>query len=278
MLGLRRKSVWSAVGLSVIVHIAFIAFVLQVGRWTERTAASRSPVPARAGSPIAAPTIVWLIQSGPGGGGGGGGNHMKDPPRRAELPGKDPVAVPVLRAREVQEVAQSEKEAKALERLDVPIIRSYSGLESLVGTIEPLLPPPTESQGPGSDGGAGSGRDRGVGPGDGAGSGPGHDGGIGDGPFRSGNGVTVPIPLHKGIPRYTVEAMAARLQASVVLECIVQTTGACSDLRIVRSPQPAWGLDREAIESAREWRFRPGTRLGKAVPVLVTIEVAFTIR
>ncbi len=39
--------------------------------------------------------IVWLSQPGPGGGGGGGGNQMKEPPKKAELPGKDKITVPV---------------------------------------------------------------------------------------------------------------------------------------------------------------------------------------
>ena len=39
--------------------------------------------------------IVWLAVPGPGGGGGGGGNKMPDPPRKAELPGKEKITVPV---------------------------------------------------------------------------------------------------------------------------------------------------------------------------------------
>jgi hypothetical protein len=39
-----------------------------------------------------------------------------------------------------------------------------------------------------------------------------------------------------------------------------------------------FGLDQQAIASAREWVFRPGTRMGQPVPVLVTLEIGFTIR
>jgi hypothetical protein len=39
-----------------------------------------------------------------------------------------------------------------------------------------------------------------------------------------------------------------------------------------------YGLDQQAVASAREWRFRPGTRLGEPVPVQVTLEIAFSIR
>ena len=60
--------------------------------------------------------------------------------------------------------------------------------------------------------------------------------------------------------------------------CIVQPTGVCTDIHVLRSLDSSFGLDNEAIKSVRNWRFKPGTRLGQPVPVLVTIEVAFTLR
>jgi protein TonB len=72
--------------------------------------------------------------------------------------------------------------------------------------------------------------------------------------------------------------MRARLQGVVVLNCVVQPDGTCSDIRVARSLDAVFGLDQQAIASAREWRFRPGTRMGQPVPVLVTLEIAFTIR
>ena len=50
------------------------------------------------------------------------------------------------------------------------------------------------------------------------------------------------------------------------------------DIRIVRSLDMVFGLDQQAIASVREWRFRPGMRLGEPVPVQVTLEIAFSIR
>ena len=46
----------------------------------------------------------------------------------------------------------------------------------------------------------------------------------------------------------------------------------------MRSLDMMFGLDDQAIASAREWRFRPGQRLGSPVPVQVTLEIAFNIR
>lgn len=72
--------------------------------------------------------------------------------------------------------------------------------------------------------------------------------------------------------------MRARLQGVVVLNCVVQPDGTCSDIRVMRSLDTTCGLDQQAIASAREWRFRPGLRLGEPVPVQVTLEITFSIR
>ena len=40
----------------------------------------------------------------------------------------------------------------------------------------------------------------------------------------------------------------------------------------------AFGLDQEAIKAAKMWRFRPGMRQGEPVPVIITIELTFTLR
>ncbi len=72
--------------------------------------------------------------------------------------------------------------------------------------------------------------------------------------------------------------MRARLQGIVVLNCVVQPDGTCSDIRVIQSLDAVLGLDQQAVASARAWRFRPGVRLGAAVPVQVTLEIAFNIR
>jgi TonB family protein len=78
-------------------------------------------------------------------------------------------------------------------------------------------------------------------------------------------------------PQYTAEAMQAQLQGRVALECVVQTDGVCTDLRVVESLDPA-GLDEQAAAALRQWRFEPGRRNGDPVPVLVNVEFMFTLR
>jgi TonB family protein len=72
--------------------------------------------------------------------------------------------------------------------------------------------------------------------------------------------------------------MRARVQGSILVECVVQPEGACSNIRVKRSFTPAFGLDAQAVKAAADWRFRPGTFRGQPVPVIVTMEIAFSLR
>ena len=96
--------------------------------------------------------------------------------------------------------------------------------------------------------------------------------------MRPGNGVETPKVLREVKPQYTPQAMRAKIQGQVLLECVVNTDGSVSNIKVVRSLDSSFGLDQEAVKAARQWQFVPGTRLGQPVPVLVTIEIAFTLR
>ena len=108
-----------------------------------------------------------------------------------------------------------------------------------------------------------------------------HMNGIGGDSFwlihAPGNDVTTPILLREVKPSYTSDAMRAKVQGSVLLECLVRPDGSVGDVRVVRSPDPPFGLDLEAMKAARQWRFAPGTKGGEPVRVVVTIEIEFRI-
>src|SRR5437763_8983370 len=221
--------------------------------------------------------IIWLSDPGPGGGGGGGGNRMKEPPRQAEEPGKEKITVPVQKPPKL-EAQQAKVEPNPVEQLNIPAKSLAAAQESLPGAIEAPPGPPTISQGAGTGGGAGTGSGTGVGPGQGSGLGPGYGGGTGGGVYQPGNGVTLPQLVHEVKPAYTSDAMRAKIQGTVLLQCVVRPDGSVTDLQVLRSLDPNFGLDQEAIRAARQWRFRPGMRMGEPVPVLVTIELTFTLR
>ena len=72
--------------------------------------------------------------------------------------------------------------------------------------------------------------------------------------------------------------MRAKVQGTVLLECIVLPNGSVGNIQVKRSLDRNFGLDQEAMKAARQWRFVPGTRLGEPVPVLISIELTFSLR
>ena len=88
--------------------------------------------------------------------------------------------------------------------------------------------------------------------------------------------MTTPKVVREVKPRYTADAMFSRVQGSVLLECVVDVDGTVSDARVERSLDPV--LDIQALNAARQWQFEPGTKDGMPVPVLVAIELSFTLK
>ena len=88
----------------------------------------------------------------------------------------------------------------------------------------------------------------------------------------------MPRILREVKPAYTSDAMRAKVQGTVLLQCVVRPDGSVSDIQVIRSLDSVFGLDEEAKKAARQWRFAPGTRMGQAVPVQITIELMFTLR
>jgi TonB family protein len=259
-------------GASALFDVGFIALLVWISSFPAKPYSVSAMLPESPNS-----QIIWLSEPGPGGGGGGGGNRMKEPPRQAEMPGKDKITVPVQKAPNLeQQVAKNEP--SPVEQLNIPAKSLASAAETLPGAIDAPPGPPTLSQGSGSGGGAGTGTGTGVGPGTGSGLGPGSGGGTGGGAYRPGNGVTLPRVLREVRPNYTSDAMRAKVQGIVVLECVVRPDGTVGDVQVTRSLDSTFGLDQEAIKAAKQWRFAPGSRLGEAVPVLISIELTFTLR
>jgi TonB family protein len=70
--------------------------------------------------------------------------------------------------------------------------------------------------------------------------------------------------------------MFAKIQGTVGLSVIVETDGSVREVRVMRSL--GYGLDEQAIASVRRWRFRPATKDGVAVRVVVGISVGFNLK
>lgn len=268
----QQKRLGPALVAALVYHAAMVAFLV----FAYRSGAGRvagALLPEHPNS-----NIIWLSEPGPGGGGGGGGNQMKEPPRQAELPGRDKLTVPVVKPPKLEAPEDPKVEPDLVVQLNIPAQTLAAATDSLPGAIEPPPGPPTLSQGSGTRGGVGTGTGSGSGPGTGSGLGPGYGGGTGGGAYRPGSGVTLPIKLREVKPAYTSDAMRAKVQGIVLLQCVVRPDGTVGDVEIIKSLDPTFGLDQEAVKAAKQWFFRPGTRFGEPVPVLITIELTFTLR
>jgi TonB family protein len=244
---------------SIMTHVLVVlAFIFVITRLPDKSDAVQMEKP---------PDITWLKMEGPGGGGGGGGNKMPDPPRKAQIVPSKP------RSMEPPPKVEPPK-PKPEPQMNIPAVTAVAELPGAVTAV----PIPTPAQGAGTGGGGGAGTGSGVGAGTGSGLGQGTGGGTGGGYYREGNGVTSPVVIKEVKPNYTGEAMRARIQGMVTMEAVVMPDGSVGNVQITRSLDTNFGLDQEAIKTVKQWRFRPGTRLGQPVPVLIVIEMSFTLR
>ena len=81
--------------------------------------------------------------------------------------------------------------------------------------------------------------------------------------------------LVKVEPEYSEEARKAKFQGAVLLSIVVDAEGRPQNIRVIRPL--GMGLDEKAIEAVSKWRFRPGYKDGKAVPVQANVEVNFRL-
>jgi len=204
-------------------------------------------------------SLVFMQQPGPGG--GGGGNPTPTPPKPAEIPKPKapppptPIVVPV-------------EAPPPPPTLNAPVFTPNAQSMAWTGSSSVSI----QNFG-------GTGRGRGAGEGRGSGVGAGEGGGTGGGVYGPGNGVQDPKLVKEVTPKYTSEAMRAKIQGQVWLEVIIRKDGTVGDVRVVKSLDAVNGLDQEAIKAARQWLFQPATlrSTGEKIDYQATIELSFRI-
>jgi protein TonB len=95
---------------------------------------------------------------------------------------------------------------------------------------------------------------------------------------RPGDGVTSPVVVKEVKPDYTPDARKARIEGMVVLDVVVLEDGTVGDVKVTQSLDQQYGLDEQAVKAVKQWRFRPGTKDGKPVPVIVFVEISFALK
>ena len=218
----------------------------------------------------AIPLVLNMPDKGRSGGGGGGGRRTPTPPSRGELPrAADQQLVPPM-----VEAKNLAPELIVESTIVVPQLATPQALNFQIGDPNGVVGAP--SAGPGTGGGIGTGVGTGIGQGRGAGVGPGEGGGVGGGAFYVGGGVSEPVIVSQIQPEYSDDGRKARVQGTVELLIIVQADGTVLFDSVRKSL--GYGLDQKAIDAVKRWRFVPGRRDGKPVPVYVSVLVNFSLR
>ena len=244
-----RRPLYSALGISVTCHAAFLLIILFLASFPPSQVDTRTPpVPTE---------LVFLQESGPGG--GGGGTPAPAAPSKIEIPPPQPPAT--------LSVTPPLSADPPPPSLDAPV-QTTNATVLMGGGSNPMAAPGPGGNGPG----------RGLGDGNGPGLKDGDKGGQGGGPRQPGSLTTQPSPIVSVKPEYTSQALQARLQGSVTLEVEVLANGTVGAVKVLKSLDTRYGLDGQAIRCAKQWVFRPGTINGKAVDSLVQIILEFSLR
>lgn len=94
-------------------------------------------------------------------------------------------------------------------------------------------------------------------------------------PFRVAGEVAAPIPTFKPEPPYSERARRVRYQGTTVLYMVVDAQGNVVQTRVVKVL--GLGLDQNALQTVRTWKFRPAMRHGQPVAVRVMVEIVFRL-
>lgn len=100
--------------------------------------------------------------------------------------------------------------------------------------------------------------------------------GGGDGSYQIGGGIKPPVKILYSQPRYTEEARKARIQGIVILQCVVDVNGNVTQVQLVKGL--TLGLSESAIETVKQWKYKPATLDGEPVPVYYLIRVGFWLQ
>jgi periplasmic protein TonB len=254
---------------SLMIHVGVVVLLFTVASHPVVQEKLRDTVSLIAPVDLA-PYMAQQAKKNPMGGGGGGGDRSPLPASKGRLPKIAPrqFTPPTAVYNNLNPKLTMDPTIVAPPDVNLPNV-------NMAQYGDPLGKYGPASNGPGSGGGIGSGSGGGVGSGRGPGFGPGEGGGYGGGAYRIGGGVSPPAVVFKVEPEYSEEARKAKFQGSVLLSIIVDASGKPRDVRVTRTC--GLGLDEKAVEAVMKWRFRPGLKDGKPVPVVATVEVNFRL-
>lgn len=256
---------------SVLVHTAAITLLFTVATSETVREAAKRTVSLVAPVDIAdyLPKLTSSHDAANGGGGGGGDRSILPASRgRAPKASMRQFTPPVAVSNNLNPKLAIEPTLILPSDVSLPTV-------SVLQYGDPLAPAGPPSSGTGYGGGIGTGGGGGIGPGQGPGLGPGSGGLMGGGTARLGGGLKAAVAIYTVEPEYSEQARKAKFQGMVVLQVVIDENGCPKDIQVNRSL--GLGLDENAVEAVRKWRFRPAQRDGTPVPVRALVEVRFRL-
>jgi TonB family protein len=227
-------------------------------------------------------------------GGGGGGRQDQTPASQGKLPTAQLEVPPILTANpKPPAISQPHLPTPVTIQVDPALVKPDP---RDIAYGDPRSTATIPSSGPGRGGGMGDGTGGGVGPGEGGGYGPGrggnigggdrHDGGGGPGgggggdvdynrPFRPAEVSRKAVITVKPEPGFTEEARKNNVTGVVRLRAILSASGSVQGISVVKGLPD--GLTERAIAAAKQIRFTPAQKDGRAVSQYVTLEYNFNI-
>ena len=76
-------------------------------------------------------------------------------------------------------------------------------------------------------------------------------------------------------PFYPKLALTARMNGTVIVECIIDKTGRVREAHVVRSTSTLF--DQTAVDAVQQWQFAPGSLHGQAIDTIFDLTVTFRV-
>jgi TonB family protein len=100
---------------------------------------------------------------------------------------------------------------------------------------------------------------------------------FGPGVYRSCDpGITPPKATKSVKPAYTAKAMVQKIQGAVIVGAVIDADGRVREARVLKSLDPTFGLDENAIKAVKESKFRPALLIGTPVRSFAIFELYFS--
>jgi len=94
-------------------------------------------------------------------------------------------------------------------------------------------------------------------------------------PRRLHQGIQAPRKVVDVAPRYPALARESHVEGVVILDVIIDDAGNVTSTRVLKSVAL---LDQAAVDAVRQWKFTPARLNGEAIPIVMTVTVAFRLQ